>query len=85
MKSFMKSLISNILSGDSGAAEVTITSTKLLICQLKQNEKMRVSSFPTTTNSDLVGFQLNEAAEVSRDEVGGVYFALSSGDVATGE
>ena len=43
---------------------------------------MRVSSLPNTTNSGLLGFQLNEAAEVSRDEVGG---ALSSGDVAAGE
>ena len=46
---------------------------------------MRVSSLSTTTNSDLAGFQLNEAAEVSRDELVGVSFVLSSGDVATGE
>ena len=51
----------------------------------KANEKMRVSSLPTTNNSDLLGIQLNEAAEVSGDEVRGVSIALSSGDVATGE
>ena len=85
MKSFMESFISYVLSRDTRADEVTIKSKKLLICQLKPNEKMRVSPLQTTSNSDLLGFQLNEAAEVSRDEVGGVSVALSSGDVATGE
>ena len=46
---------------------------------------MRVSSLQTTNNSDLLGFQLDEAAEVSGDEVCGVSLALYSGDVATGE